>query len=62
METDAEYLMELVKEIIPFNMQHNAECEACDLLMEVERLDTLEEYVYEQAHERVCLYHLVRLV
>ena len=61
METDAEYLMELVKEIIPFNMQHNAECEACDLLMEVERLVTLEEYVDEQAHERVCLY-LVRSV
>ena len=56
MDVDVDYLMELVKEIVPFNMEHNAECEACDLLMEVERLDTLEEYVDETAHERVCLY------
>ena len=61
MEIDVDQLMELVKEIVPFNMQHNAECEACDLLMEVERLHTLEEYVDEQVYERVCLY-LVRLV
>ena len=61
MQIDVEHLMELVKEIVPFNMQHNAECEACDLLMEVERLDSLEDYVDEQVHERVCLY-LVRLV
>ncbi|KAI6661946.1 26S proteasome non-ATPase regulatory subunit 2 [Oopsacas minuta] len=56
MEQDADYLIHLVKEIVPFNMQHNAECEACDLLMEVEMLERLEDYVDELAHERVCLY------
>ena len=61
MELDTEYIMKLVREIVPFNMEHNAECESCDLLMQVERLDTLEQYVDELVHERVCLY-LVRLV
>ena len=61
MEIDTEYLMSLVRQIVPFNMQHNAECEACDLLMEVEGLETLEQYVDELVHERVCLY-LVRSV
>lgn len=37
-------------------MAHNAEGEACDLLMEIERLDLLEEYVDEDMYDRVCLY------
>jgi 26S proteasome regulatory subunit N1 len=37
-------------------MAHNAEAEACDLLMEIERLDLLEQYVDESAYPRVCLY------
>lgn len=37
-------------------MAHNAEAEACDLLMEIERLDLLEEYVDENIYSRVCLY------
>jgi 26S proteasome regulatory subunit N1 len=49
-------LVELVRQIIPYNMAHNAEAEACDLLMEIERLDLLEEYVDESAYPRVCLY------
>jgi len=52
---------ELVKEarmIVPYHMKHNAEAEACDLLMEMEQLDmlTAEDYVDEDAYERVCLY------
>uniref|UniRef100_A0A1Q3FXM4 26S proteasome non-ATPase regulatory subunit 2 n=1 Tax=Culex tarsalis TaxID=7177 RepID=A0A1Q3FXM4_CULTA len=46
----------LVNQIIPYNMAHNAEAEACDLLMEIERLDLLEAYVDESAYPRVCLY------
>lgn len=46
----------LIHQIIPYNMAHNAEAEACDLLMEIERLDLLEAYVDESAYPRVCLY------
>uniref|UniRef100_U5EY74 26S proteasome non-ATPase regulatory subunit 2 n=1 Tax=Corethrella appendiculata TaxID=1370023 RepID=U5EY74_9DIPT len=49
-------LIDLIKQIIPYNMAHNAEAEACDLLMEIERLDLLENYVDESAYPRVCLY------
>eukprot|EP01137_Pigoraptor_chileana_P004075 Opistho-2@45258 len=49
-------LTKLVMEIVPFDMKHNAEAEACDLLAEIERLDILEQFVDEDAHPRVCLY------
>lgn len=49
-------LIGLVHEIVPYNMAHNAETEACDLLMEIDRLDFLEQYVDESAYQRVCLY------
>lgn len=49
-------LVDLARQIVPYNMAHNAEAEACDLLMEIERLDLLEQYVDESAYPRVCLY------
>lgn len=51
-------LMCLVDDIIPFQMSHNAEAEAVDLLMEVQRLKKLTEssVVDEGNFERVCLY------
>lgn len=49
-------LIDLVKQIVPYNMDHNAEAEACDSLIEIERLDLLEDYVDESSYERVCLY------
>lgn len=51
-----EDLLLLVDKIVPYNMQHNAESEACDLLMEVEKLDKLMEHVDETNFERVCMY------
>lgn len=51
-----EKLLKLANEIVPYNMQHNAEAEACDLLMEIEKLNLLEEYVDESGYPRVCLY------
>lgn len=51
-----EKLSVLVEQIIPYNMAHNAEAESCDLLMEVEKLNLLEQYVDESAYPRVCLY------
>uniref|UniRef100_A0A671PZP7 26S proteasome non-ATPase regulatory subunit 2 n=1 Tax=Sinocyclocheilus anshuiensis TaxID=1608454 RepID=A0A671PZP7_9TELE len=47
-----EVLLKLVKEIVPYNMAHNAEHEACDLLMEIERLDMLDTYIDENAYAK----------
>jgi 26S proteasome regulatory subunit N1 len=55
-ETFRATLIELIMQIVPYNMAHNAEAEACDLLMEVEKLELLEQYVDESAYPRVCLY------
>jgi len=49
-------LLEMIYQIVPYLMQHNAEAEACDVLMEIERLDLLEQYVDRTAFPRVCLY------
>ncbi|CAB1348111.1 unnamed protein product [Coregonus sp. 'balchen'] len=55
-KTQQETLLKLVKEIVPYNMAHNAEHEACDLLMEIERLEMLELYIDDNAYAKVCLY------
>ncbi|VDM78866.1 unnamed protein product, partial [Strongylus vulgaris] len=51
-------LLVLARDIVMHNMKHNAEVEACDLLIEIERLDLLMEYVEDVDHQRVCLYLL----
>lgn len=55
-----EELLALVRVIIPFDLRHNAEVEAVDLLLEVEQLDMLNEpgLVDEASHGRVGLYLL----
>lgn len=55
-EAPIEDLMELVQQIVAFHMQHNAEPEAVDLLMEVEDLDLLVEHVDRANFKRTCLY------
>ncbi|XP_045632613.1 26S proteasome non-ATPase regulatory subunit 2 [Ursus americanus] len=55
-KTQREPLLTLVKEIVPYNMAHNAEHEACDLLMEIEQVDMLEKDIDENAYAKVCLY------
>jgi len=58
-ETDGKVksqMVELAKMIVPSQMKHHAEAEACDLLMEVEQLGNLQQYVDESAYNRVCLY------
>jgi hypothetical protein len=52
----ADDLMALVQQIVPFHMTHNAEPEAVDLLLEVERLDLLAQHVDEKNYGRTCLY------
>jgi len=49
-------LVNVARMIVPSQMSHHAEAEACDLLMEVEQLDQLIQYVDETAYPRVCLY------
>eukprot|EP01095_Lingulamoeba_sp_RSL-Kostka_P012908 TRINITY_DN5214_c4_g1_i1.p1 TRINITY_DN5214_c4_g1~~TRINITY_DN5214_c4_g1_i1.p1 ORF type:complete len:893 (+),score=370.90 TRINITY_DN5214_c4_g1_i1:224-2680(+) len=57
-ESNVEDLMNLVHKIVPFNMSHNAEPAACDLLIEVEDLNSLASYVQKENYQRVCLYLL----
>ena len=49
-------LMELVGQIVPYNMTHHAEHEACDLLTEVGKLSMILDLVDEKNYKRVCLY------
>ena len=51
-------LLKLAKEIVVFYMAHNAEAEACDLLMEIEQVELLIDYVEKETYQRVCLYFL----
>ena len=51
-------LLQLAKEIVVFYMAHNAEAEACDLLMEIENVNLLVDYVEKETYNRVCLYLL----
>ena len=53
---DGERLPTLVFDIVRYCLEHNAESEACDLLMEVEEVERIMEFVTEETHERVCLY------
>lgn len=48
--------MDLVKTILVFCLEHSAESEACDMLMEIERVDMIVDSVSEDVHARVCLY------
>ncbi len=54
-------LLPLVRKLAVFCLEHSAESEACDMLMEIEKIDMMLELVSEDVHERVCLY-LVRSV
>lgn len=51
-----EDLFKLATLIVPYFMSHNAETDACDLLMEIERLDFLHDVVESTTFQRVCLY------
>lgn len=55
-EDNQDDLIALANDIIPYDMKHNAEIDACDLSMEIERLDLLEKYVDKSTFQRVCLY------
>lgn len=51
-----ESLLPLVQDVIQFDMKHSAEIQACDLLMEIDRLDLLTQHMDQSNYPRVCLY------
>jgi len=60
-ERDEEFqdLMGMVDVIVPFHISHNAEAEAVDLLVEVQRLTKLQSIdsgIDEKNYARICLY------
>lgn len=52
----ADELLALVDEIVPFNMKHNAEVDAIDLLCEVDLITKITDLCDENTFSRVCLY------
>ncbi|CAB5193779.1 unnamed protein product [Rhizophagus irregularis] len=48
--------MALALEVVPFFLKHNAEADAVDLLLELEAIDQLPQYVDKDTYARVCLY------
>lgn len=57
--SDDEYIsriVQLAEQIVPFFLKHNAEADAVDLLLEIESIDKLPQYVDENTYARVCLY------
>lgn len=51
-------LLTMVESVVPFHLTHNAEAEAIDLLIEVQRLKfllTLDK-IDEKNYQRICLY------
>ncbi|KAI8852143.1 hypothetical protein BC829DRAFT_385239 [Chytridium lagenaria] len=49
-------LIKLALEIVPFFLKHNAEADACDLLLELENIELLINYVDKDTYARICLY------
>ncbi len=57
-EKPKDYILKLALELVPFCLKHNAEADACDLLLELEQVSRLTEFVDKDNYERVCLYIL----
>jgi hypothetical protein len=50
-------LLPRVRTLVKHNLTHNAEIDACDLLMELDQVKMLKEIVDEHTdYERICLY------
>lgn len=49
-------LVQLSLKIVPFFLQHNAEADAVDLLLEIENIEKLPQFLDESTFARVCLY------
>lgn len=49
-------LISIATEIVPFFISHNAEADACDLLMELEIIPDILPHVDTSNYQRVTLY------
>lgn len=49
-------LVALALKIVPFFLKHNAEADAVDLLLEVEHIEKLPQFLDDSTYARVCLY------
>lgn len=49
-------LSALVDDIVPFNMTHNSEIDACDLLMEVDQMSKLSPHITADQTPKLCRY------
>ena len=54
--SSTDVVLKVALEIVPFFLKHNAEADACDLLLELEQVGKLVEFVDKNTFERVCLY------
>lgn len=55
-DSDCFDLLSLVNKILPYLIKSNSESEACDLLLETEKLEQIIEHVDKNNYSRVCLY------
>ncbi|CAG8559320.1 8361_t:CDS:10 [Diversispora eburnea] len=55
-DMESEDLIGLALEIVPFFLKHNAEADAIDLLLELEIIDRIPQFVDEDTYARVCRY------
>lgn len=55
-EESTDDLVKLALQIVPFFLKHNAEADAVDLLLELESIEELPQFVDKNTYERVCLY------
>ncbi|BFZ58470.1 proteasome regulatory particle base subunit [Savitreella phatthalungensis] len=55
-EQDTADLLALASKLVPFFLSHNAEADAVDLVLEMEAVDMLVEFVDENTWSKVCLY------
>lgn len=53
---DYQSLLDLALQVVPFSLSHNAEADAVDLLLELEAIERLPEFVDKDRYGRVCLY------
>lgn len=55
-EFSKESILQLSLDIVPYFLKHNGETDAVDLLLELEAIDKLPQFVDENTFERVCQY------
>lgn len=55
-EFSKDSILSLSLEIIPYFLKHNGEEDAVDLLLEIESIDKLPQFVDENTYQRVCQY------